>query len=86
VGVELSLIGPPPKRMAGPAGGDDYNAALEMRTVASPSSTVQWVLSGGPYTVSSQTRHVQVVPAAVAGNVRWDVLDDCAKSADLGFI
>jgi hypothetical protein len=26
------------------------------------------------------------VPAAVAGNVRWDVLDDCAKSADFGFI
>ena len=42
-------------------GGDDYNAALEMRTVAGPSSAVQWVLSGGPYTVSSQVRHVQVV-------------------------
>jgi hypothetical protein len=27
---------------------------LEMRTVAGPSSVVQWVLSGGPYTVSSQ--------------------------------
>jgi hypothetical protein len=40
---------------------------LEMRTVAGPSRHVQWVLRGGPYTVASHARHVQVVcPAAVA--------------------
>ena len=35
--------------------------AVEMRTVAGPSRHVQCVLSGGPYTVWSQVRHVQVV-------------------------
>jgi hypothetical protein len=30
---------------------------IEIRTAAGPSSVVQWVLSGGPYTVSSHTRH-----------------------------
>jgi hypothetical protein len=30
---------------------------VEIRTAAGPSSVVQWVLSGGPYTVSSHTRH-----------------------------
>jgi hypothetical protein len=34
---------------------------VEMRTVAGPSSAVQWVLSGGPYTVASHVRHVHVV-------------------------
>ena len=34
---------------------------VEMRTVAGPSRAVQCVFSGGPYTVSSQLRHVQVV-------------------------
>jgi hypothetical protein len=29
---------------------------LAMRTVAGPSSVAQWVLSGGPYTVSSPAR------------------------------
>src|SRR6478735_12342287 len=32
-----------------------------MRTVAGPSSAAQCVLSGGPYTVSSHVRQVQVV-------------------------
>ena len=36
---------------------------VEMRTAAGPSSVVQWVLSGGPYTVSSQVRqHHMVCP------------------------
>jgi hypothetical protein len=35
--------------------------AVEIRTVAGPSSVVQCVLSAGPYTVASQVRHVQVV-------------------------
>jgi hypothetical protein len=34
---------------------------LEIRTVAGPSRALQWVLSGGPYTVWSQVRQVQVV-------------------------
>ena len=34
---------------------------FEIRTVAGPSSVVQWVLSGGPYTVWSHVRQVQVV-------------------------
>ena len=34
---------------------------LEIRTVAGPPGVVQWVLSGGPYTAWSQSRHVQVV-------------------------
>jgi len=34
---------------------------FEMRTTAGPSRHVQWVLSGGPYTVWSHVRHVQVV-------------------------
>jgi hypothetical protein len=34
---------------------------LERRTVAGPSRVVQWVLSGGPYTVWSHVRQVQVV-------------------------
>jgi hypothetical protein len=34
---------------------------VEIRTVAGPSSVVQCVLSGGPYTVSPHMRHVQVV-------------------------
>ena len=54
-------IGPPPKQDDGPTGGDDYNAALEMRTTAGPSSIVQCVLSGDPYTVWSHVRQVQVV-------------------------
>jgi hypothetical protein len=33
---------------------------VEIRTVAGPSSVVQCVLSGGPYTVSSHVRHVQL--------------------------
>jgi hypothetical protein len=39
------------------------DAVEEMQTRCrnSPSSAVQWVLSGGPYTVSSHCRHVQVV-------------------------
>ena len=41
--------------------GQGYNAALQIRTVAGPSRHVQCVLSGGPYTVWSQVRHVQVV-------------------------
>jgi len=44
-------FGPPPKQDGGAAGGDDYNAAFEMRTTAGPSSVEQCVLSGGPYTV-----------------------------------
>jgi len=36
-------------------------ALLEIRTVAGPSSVVQWMLSGGPYSVWSHVRHVQVV-------------------------
>jgi hypothetical protein len=34
---------------------------FEIRTTASPSSAVQCVLSGGPNTVASHARHVQVV-------------------------
>ena len=34
---------------------------LEIRTFAGPSRHVQWVLRGGPYTVASQVRQVQVV-------------------------
>ncbi|WP_353362016.1 hypothetical protein [Mycobacterium sp.] len=37
----------------------DYR--FEIRTLAGPSSVVQWVLSGGPYTVSSHVQQVQVV-------------------------
>jgi hypothetical protein len=57
----LSRNGPPPEEDDGPTGLGDYNGALEMRTVAGPSSVVQWVLSGGPYTVASHVRHVEVV-------------------------
>ena len=40
---------------------------VEMRTVAGPSSVVQWVLSGGPYTVWSQiAAGPSGVPAAVS--------------------
>jgi hypothetical protein len=35
--------------------------AVEIRTVAGPLRALQWVLSGGPYTVASHVRHVQVV-------------------------
>jgi hypothetical protein len=38
-----------PSRIDGLTGGDDYNAALEIRTTAGPSSAVQWVFIGGPY-------------------------------------
>ncbi len=34
---------------------------FEIRTDAGPSSAVQWLLSGGPYTVWSHVRHVHVV-------------------------
>jgi len=34
---------------------------LEIRTAAGPSSAVQWVSIGGPYTVWSHARHVHVV-------------------------
>ena len=44
-------IRPPPKQDDGPRVATTYNAALEIRTVAGPSRVVQWVLSGGPYTV-----------------------------------
>jgi len=54
-------IGPPPKQDDGPTGGDDYNAALEMRTVAGPSSVVQCVFNGGPYTTASHVRQCQLV-------------------------
>ena len=36
-------------------------AALEIRTVAGPSSVLQCVFIGGPCTVASHVRHVQVV-------------------------
>jgi hypothetical protein len=36
-----------------------------MRTVAGPSSAVQWVFSGGRYTVASHVRQVQVAATAV---------------------
>ena len=45
-----------------PDGGGSFKSRLvEIRTVAGPANFAQWVLSGGPYTVSSQARHVQVV-------------------------
>jgi len=34
---------------------------VEIRTVVSPSSAVQWVLSGGPYTTASHLRQCQLV-------------------------
>jgi len=34
---------------------------VDIRTVAGPSSVVQCVFIGGPYTVSSHVRHVHVV-------------------------
>jgi hypothetical protein len=44
---------------------DEVNAEsagwMEMRTVTGPSSAVQWVLRGGPYSVSSHVWQVQVV-------------------------
>jgi hypothetical protein len=40
-----------PSRMTGRGVGDDYNNAFEMRTTAGPWRVLQWVLSGGPYTV-----------------------------------
>jgi hypothetical protein len=43
---------------------DSAAGGLEMRTVAGPASVVQCVLSGGPYTVSSQARHVHVYASA----------------------
>ena len=39
---------------------------VEIRTVAGPSSHVQWVLSGGLYTVWSQARHVKWCPRQAA--------------------
>jgi hypothetical protein len=38
-----------------------YRALVEIRTAAGPSSAVQCVLSGGPYTVASQVRQCQLV-------------------------
>jgi hypothetical protein len=43
---------------------------FEIRTVAGPSSAVQWVLSGGPYTTVSQVRHCQLV-CHLIGVVYW---------------
>jgi hypothetical protein len=34
---------------------------FDIRTAAGPSNVVQCALSGGPYTVTSHVRHVQVV-------------------------
>jgi len=34
---------------------------VDSRTGAGPSNVVQWLLSGGPYTVWSHLRHVQVM-------------------------
>jgi len=48
-------------RIAIRTGGDDYNAAFDIRTTAGPSRVWQWVLMGGPYTVCSHVRHIQVV-------------------------
>jgi hypothetical protein len=56
------MFGPPPKQDDGPTCGDDYNAALEMRTTAGPSSVLQWVLSGG-------TVHRLIACAARPGGV-----------------
>jgi hypothetical protein len=41
--------------------GSDQLRWLEIRTVAGPCTAVQWLLSGGPNTVSSHTRQVHVV-------------------------
>lgn len=49
--------GPPPRETSGPL----QLRRVEMRTVAGPASVVQWVLSGGPYTVWSHVRQVHVV-------------------------
>ena len=38
-----------------------WEVTFESRTAAGPSTTEQCVLSGGPYTIRSQVRHVQVV-------------------------
>jgi hypothetical protein len=47
--------------------------ALEIRTTAGPSSAVQCVLSGGPYTTASQVRQCQLVcpppPVSEAGDM-----------------
>ena len=50
-----------PRQDDGPTGGQDYNAALDIRTIAGPSSVVQWVFIAGPNTVSSQVQHIHVV-------------------------
>jgi hypothetical protein len=39
-----------------------------MRTDAGPSSEVQWLFNGGPYTVASHTRH----PCGVSAAVAWE--------------
>ena len=40
---------------------------MEIRTTAGPSSVVQWLFKGDPYTVAPHVRHVQVVcPPPVA--------------------
>ena len=45
---------------------------LEIRTAAGPSSAVQWVSIGGPYTVWSHARHVHVVwPPACPRHAWW---------------
>jgi hypothetical protein len=50
-----------PSGMTGRRVATDYNAALEIRTTAGPSSHVQCVLSGGPYAVWSHMRQVHMV-------------------------
>ena len=49
---ECRATGPPPVGIY---------VVLEIRTVAGPSSVVQWVLSGGPYTTASHVRQCQLV-------------------------
>jgi hypothetical protein len=45
---------------------------LERRTTAGPSSALQCVLSGPPYSVSSHVRHVQVVwPTSARLGPNW---------------
>jgi len=44
---------------------------VKIRTVAGPSSAVQWVLRGAPYTVWSHGRRVQVVCPPPCPRLGW---------------
>jgi hypothetical protein len=64
-------IGPPPKQDDGPTGGDDYNAALEMRTTAGPSSIVQCVVVMGSWVNRANRWSPLAAGATSLAAARW---------------